>query len=320
MRYIISILLIIIAGCSTNPPDAYENEFTSVNVFINSDIIGAEIFVDNASSGKITPDTIALSEGTHKISLYKDGYAARDTVLNVQGSTVITVFLCLRESSELKMVLVSDFANVSCDPCVSSNKILHSLESGTYKNKIAVVKYATYWPCSYDPFYLSAKEECDARISFYNVMTAPTVWIDGIKKPVPTDSNKVKEAIEERLSGAPRFGIRVTKNINGDYLQANVKVTFIDTSGLNFSDLVLHVVAVESEIEFSSPPGSNGETKFYHVVRDMLPTHAGEALINSETEYQRGITCNSAWNKSKINVVAFIQNKITKEVYQTGIN
>ncbi len=320
MRYLIPILLIVIAGCQTNPPDAYETEFTTVNVFVNSDITGAEIFVDNAPSGKITPDTLALSEGMHKISLYKEGYSVSDTVLNVQGENIITVYLCLRECTESKIVLVSDFANVSCDPCVISNKIIHSLESGAYRNKIVVLKYSTYWPCSTDPFYLAAKQECDSRISFYNVMTAPTIWVDGIKKPVPTDSNKIKEAIDEQLSKTPRFGIRVTKNISGDNLQANVKVTFIDTAGLDFSNLVLHVVVVESEIEFSSPPGSNGETKFYHVVRDMLPAHDGEGLSKAETEYQRGTTCNAVWNKSKINVAAFIQNKATREVYQTGIN
>ncbi len=319
MRYLVSFLLILIAGCQTNPPDAFELNIPSAKVFINSDVSGAEIFADNVTSGKFTPDTLLLAYGQHKISLHKEGYAVKDTVINIQIPDFISLHFHLEQASVQKLVLIEDFANVSCNPCVISNNIIHSLNNYTFKNKIAVIKYATYWPGPNDPFYLAAKTECDSRIGYYNIIVAPTIWVDGLTKPVPSDSNKIKSAIDAQLAKTSRFGIEVSQNIIGEQLQANVKVSFIDTSGLNFNDLVLHTVLVESEIEFSTAPGSNGETKFYHVMRSMSPSPDGESLKNQAYEYQRGINCNPVWNKSKIKVVAFIQNKATKEIYQTGI-
>jgi hypothetical protein len=89
---------------------------------------------------------------------------------------------------------------------------------------------------------------------------------------------------------------------------------------LNFDDLVLQTVVVESEIEFSSPPGGNGETKFYHVMRSMLPSSDGEVIESFDKMYERSVICKPVWNKEKLHVIAFIQNKTTREVFQAGIN
>lgn len=221
-----------------------------------------------------------------------------------------------------KVVLLEDFANVSCVPCVTSNKIIESLTEVTYgRSKLVAVKFPTYFPAPNDLFYLAAKEICDTRIIYYNIFSAPTTIIDGTLKPISTDSNSVKSAIDTRLAVTPRFSINVEAALEGDYL-VDVNIKFIDTLSLNMSDLVIHTILTETDIEFEQAPGSNGETKFYDVTRLMLPSKDGipirQFIDQGELSFSFQDALLSSWNLEKLNFVVFIQNKNTKEVYQAG--
>jgi len=239
------------------------------------------------------------------------------------GNVVLTLKVDNTEhvTSANKVVIVEDFANVSCNPCVISNKILESLTEITYgRSKLVAVKFPTNFPAPNDLFYLAAKEICDARISYYSVFFAPTTVIDGIIKPVSTDSNSVKAAVDQRLQKDLKFRMYVSDNIIGTDYFTTITIKVLDAAGLDFPNLVLHTVITETDIEFSNPPGSNGETKFYDVTRVMLPSSSGESLssisLTEEVVFQRQTSINSNWIASKLNTVAFIQNVVTKEVYQ----
>ena len=215
-----------------------------------------------------------------------------------------------------KVVLLEDFANVSCDPCVISNRIIESLSSYTYgRSKLVVVKYPTNFPSASDPLYLANSEACDARINFYQILFAPTTIIDGIDRPISQDSISVKSAIDSRLSVAPRFEVEVNASLEGDYV-IDVLITPIDTLGINLNDIVIHSVITETDIEYEQAPGSNGEKIFYDVMRLMLPTHNGEPIRNlintGEISYEFEDALLSNWNLEHINSAIFIQNITTK--------
>jgi hypothetical protein len=221
-----------------------------------------------------------------------------------------------------KVVIIEDFANVSCNPCVTSNKIIENLTEVTYgRSKLVAVKFPTNFPAPNDLFYLAAKEICDARIGYYNVFFAPTTVIDGTLKPISTDSNSVKAAVDSRLAVAPRFNIKVSANLEGDYT-VNVDIKFIDTTSINMSDLVINTVLTETDIEFEQAPGSNGETKFYDVTRLMLPSKEGtpihQLVDQGELTFSFEDALLSSWNLEKLNFVIYIQDKSTKEIFQTG--
>jgi hypothetical protein len=244
--------------------------------------------------------------------------------LTPTGNVVLTLKVdnTVSVTSASKIVIIEDFANVSCNPCVISNKIIEALTEITYgRSKLVAVKFPTNFPAPNDLFYLAAKEICDARISYYNVFFAPTTIIDGILKPISTDSNSVKAAVDSRLSITPRFNINVGAILEGDY-SVNVDVKFIDTSSINMSDLVIHTVLTETDIEFEQAPGSNGETKFYDVTRLMLPSKDGtpirQLIDQGELTFTFEDALLSSWNLEKLNFVVYIQNKTTKEIFQTG--
>ncbi|HSW54944.1 MAG TPA: Omp28-related outer membrane protein [Ignavibacteriaceae bacterium] len=244
--------------------------------------------------------------------------------LTPTGNVVLTLKVdnTVNVTSASKVVIIEDFANVSCNPCVISNKIIEGLTEITYgRSKLVAVKFPTNFPAPNDLFYLAAKEICDARISYYNVFFAPTTVIDGILKPISTDSNSVKAAVDTRLAVTPRFNINVGAILEGDY-SVTVDVKFIDTSSINMSDLVIHTVLTETDIEFEQAPGSNGETKFYDVTRLMLPSKDGtpirQLIDQGELTFTFEDALLSSWNLEKLNFVIYIQNKTTKEIFQTG--
>jgi len=221
-----------------------------------------------------------------------------------------------------KVVLIEDFANVSCNPCVTSNKIIEKFSNETYgRSKLVVVKFPTNFPAPNDLFYLAAKPICDSRISYYNVFFAPTTVVDGILKPVSTDSISVMAAIDARLAVTPRFEVNVIASLEGDYV-IDVNVKFLDTTGLNMSDLIINTVITETNIEFEQPPGSNGETEFYDVTRLMLPSIDGtfirKLIDQGEISYEFKDALLSSWNLQNINAVVYIQDKNLKETFQTG--
>ncbi len=222
-----------------------------------------------------------------------------------------------------KVVLIEDFANVSCDPCVTSNKILESLTNVRFgSSKLVAVKFPTNFPSPNDPFYLAIPEICDARMMYYDIFFAPTTIVDGILYPVPTDSLSVIEKVEERLALSPQFGVEVTDSAAAGNYFINVTLEQINTTGLNLDEIVLHTIITETDIEFENPPGSNGETKFYDVVRSTLPTLSGESVANivqnGEISYEIDETLSTGWNMENVHTVVYLQNTVNKEVYQAG--
>lgn len=225
-------------------------------------------------------------------------------------------------SAASKVVLIEDFANVSCIPCVASNKVIEAVSNSYGPSKLAIVKFATNFPAQNDLFYLAAKEICDQRMSYYNIIAAPTTIIDGITRLYSlTDTTTLKTAVDAKLSVTSRFGIGTHANFEGDYV-VNVDVKFIDTSGINLNDFVIHTVLTETDIEFEQAPGSNGETKFYDVTRLMLPSKDGtpirQLIDQGELMYTFEDALLSSWNLEKLNFVVYVQNKATKEIFQTG--
>lgn len=262
------ILLLLIAGCNTNPP-------TSPDVTPTGNV-SLKLRIDNSAN-----------------------FFAAD-----------------------KVVILESFTNVGCYPCPITNRIIRQLSKETYgSSKLVVVKFPVNFPAQNDLFYLAAKEICDFRMVYYNVFYAPTIIIDGMLKPVASDSLSIKSAIDSRLTVNPRFSVNVNSSLEGDYT-VDIAIKIIDSSGINMNDLIINTAITEAEIEFQQPPGSNGETKFYDVIRLLLPSNNGislrQLIDESELLFEFEDVLIADWNPEKLNTVVYIQNTSTKEIYQTG--
>lgn len=219
-----------------------------------------------------------------------------------------------------RTVLLEDFANVSCVPCVTSNKIIQSILHSYGPDKVVSIKFPTNFPSPVDPFYLAAKGFCDFRMNYYHIISAPTIYLDGVLRPLPTDSNAVKQFLNDRIAVGSNFKIDVTKTINNGGLLINLDIKVKNKSTINIDELFLKCVIVESDVEFANPPGSNGETKFFDVLRVLFPSNDGVAFssLQNMQSFQYEDVIDTVWNINKLEIVTFIQNTGTKEIYQAG--
>lgn len=316
-------LLITITGCATNPPETVDEDFSTGRIFVSSNIPGAEIYLNGSFTGKLTPDTITSRIGLANLLLKKTGYIPSSLQVNVLKDSTIPVFVPLNASAIGKTVLLEEFSNVSCIPCVATNQILNKLHNSAFsKEQLIIVKYSSNFPSPQDPHYLHSKADFDGRLSYYFVISTPTIYVNGSTSPVPSDSNSIKNAITAELQTSSKFILQVSDTIHDGGLNITITVNNIDSSGLDFSRLTVHTLIIEDEITYTTPPGANGETTFKHVVRKMLPSKDGESLnaaniLNSKV-LTRSIALNPAWNVQQLRTIVFVQDKISKKIYQSA--
>lgn len=324
MRNILFVLFVIfLISCETNPPNSVVEETVYGLAVITSDIPGSQIYVDNVFTGKVTPDTIKAEVGEHDVHLVNGSSVTPVMKVLFEQSQIKSINIKFESASVKKIVLLEDFANVSCAPCVISNHAIEQLTKHTFgSSKVIAIKFATNFPSPNDPFYLANTTINDSRSSYYNILFAPTVIVDGILRPISTDSNSIKLKIETRLLIEPKFDLSVTAQLNGASYDAAITLEVLSLDQINKSDLVLRSYLIEREIEFTNPPGNNGETRFFNVCRSVLPSTEGENLssITSGNTYnfQRNFSTTSLKDVNSAAVVVFIQHKSTKEIFQAA--
>ena len=81
-------LSIFLASCDNSSNNPTAPTIDSGSIIVGSDPAGAQIFLDNSSTGKVTNDTLKnVSFGSHTITLKLDGY--RDTTVSASISSDI---------------------------------------------------------------------------------------------------------------------------------------------------------------------------------------------------------------------------------------
>ncbi|MBK7869126.1 MAG: PEGA domain-containing protein [Ignavibacteriales bacterium] len=329
IKVLIVLLLsvIILQGCKTSPPVDVESEATG-RVAVSGSPENAAILVDGVMSGNFLPDTLTLKSGTHSIRVEKDGYISEVKNVTVSKNSFAEEVFNLAPVTEKKLVLLEDFANVSCSPCVQSNLVIRSLMTGTYSSEqLLIIKYHVSYPSPQDLFYQANKTVIDKRAQFYNVFSTPTSYIDGKLKPISSDSTQIKQYVNQQLAASAKFRVTVKDSVGGGTIFAKAGLKVIDPAILTPSlsgNLILHVMAIQTETSFATPPGSNGETVFYDVVRGFFTgadgTPANFTYFGEELSFNLSIPVGNGWDMTKIKVVAFLQNKLTKEIYQAAFS
>jgi hypothetical protein len=101
IRYSFFILLILLffTACGIKQPEFIpETDIPTGSIFVNSNIIGARIFINSDSTGKTTPDTIYnIPVGAVVVRVFKDGYLiAPDSIsVDVNTDSIATAFFSL---------------------------------------------------------------------------------------------------------------------------------------------------------------------------------------------------------------------------------
>lgn len=232
---------------------------------------------------------------------------------------VAGLFLCLTADAQSKRyVLFEHFTQASCGPCAVQNPGFEEVVAQN-EGKYHHIAYHTSWP-GVDPMYNVNPDEVDTRVSYYTVSGVPDITMLGNMwngQPGGVSSAQIDVAA---ATGAP-IRLDVSFVDNGDDTHT-ASVVVHETGTLEGVNLNLRISVIERVIDYSSPPGSNGEVSFPNVFRLMpsstdgiayTPTGIGTSQTNEVT-----YNVNTAWNLDEIYVLAWLQDDSGKEVINSG--
>src|SRR4029079_550242 len=90
-------------------------------------------------------------------------------------------------------------------------------------------------------------------------------------------------------------------------------------SGSNWK---LRTAIIERNIDYGSPPGTNGEKHFPNVMRKILPNTSGDPITfaaqGNSVSFTYSYTEDAVWDMSEIAVVAFVQNDDNHAIENCG--
>ena len=221
-----------------------------------------------------------------------------------------------------RLVLLEEFTSSTCGPCVNANSNIHNWLLANPTTFTAIF-YHMSWPApGNDPMYLANTIDNNARRSYYGVNSVPWTVVDGNVFSNNWNAG-VLSIINNRVNIPSPFEIALQHSLsptNDEIFLTMVAKATDDVSG----NLVAHNVVIEKYVQFSSPPGTNGEKNFDHVMKVMLPTRNGTSLGGFESgdyviiETSWPFEPNQVYNINDLAAVGFIQNNTSKEIHQAA--
>jgi len=236
----------------------------------------------------------------------------------------MSVFAFINKAdSQNKKVLFEEFTNASCAPCALNNPALKAF-TDSKGDTIISIKYHTNFP-GFDPMYNLNPVQVEERRGGYYADVNAVPWLKGDGNMFPdiwpfTQAN-FDAAFNTRKVIVPPLTISITDiRIAGDSVETTVTVN--NTQNLPAGDYKLRIMGVEKVINYTTPPGNNGESTFEDVFRigvpDMngvqLPTAAGVYFVTFKYKIQ------PEWVDSNMVTTAFVQNDAAgKEVINCNV-
>ena len=217
-----------------------------------------------------------------------------------------------------RIPLFEHFTQASCGPCAVQNPVFQDNILKQYRPLINHVAYHTSWP-GVDPMNAHNPGEVAQRVNYYHVTGVPHMVLDGNVwegGPAGVRSSLVDAEIAR---GAP---IAVAVTLDKEQQPWEVQVTVTSVADVPSGDYRLFVEAVEENITYSSPPGSNGEKWFPNVFRKFLSASTGDPITLTAAGESQTFTYtvqpHTDWDVDSIYVLAFVQDYQTRTVLNSG--
>lgn len=191
-------------------------------------------------------------------------------------------------NAQQRLVLYEEFTGENCPPCASTNPPLDALmESGNNPTKILKIQYQSPIP-SAGPIYNAFTTVTDNRLAYYGVNFAPWGEMDGAIPPGMSGQQSpnhpgyvVQDPSTITTAGAVATPFTITissYSISGGNISATIGIESSQT--VSNTNLKLRAALVET-LNYTTPPGTNGETHFPNVVRQMYPSADGQTIASS---------------------------------------
>lgn len=290
---------------------------SAINSETLDEIIDANIFINDELISPNPPTTLLLAEGKYSVKLEKKEFVHLEENFNLTVDEPINYTANLIPGF-LTNALVEDFSNTSCIPCVEANIFLYEILDEDVTDRLFGIKYAVSWPQVTDPFFQANPSENATRYTYYQVLQAPTTYTNGNFSPNPLSKTDVLNSINAKQSIVSPLGIWVTSELNGSDLKVDANLKLIKSTAAD--DWRLLFVMIETYEDFEEPPGSNGETFFRDVMRDMQPDGKGLPItFEIGVEQNHSYTFDTSnFDVDELECVVFVQSQSTKEILQAA--
>jgi hypothetical protein len=213
-------------------------------------------------------------------------------------------------TKEKNLVIVEIGTGTGCGYCVGAALGADDLvENG---QPVAILEYHAY--NANDPFITAAS--LWRAGSYYSIASFPTTFFDGTLIYWGGDNSEsiyddYLPLVEQQMQVKTGIDIKLTPAVTGKNFDVTVTVDKEAPVMDNF--LELHIALTESDIPYEW----QSLDKIDFTVRDMLNDGHGTEidLINNETvTYTASFEIQPDWNMDNMEVVAFVQNKYSKEI------
>ncbi|HRP02813.1 MAG TPA: choice-of-anchor D domain-containing protein [Candidatus Kapabacteria bacterium] len=237
---------------------------------------------------------------------------------------VISLFSFSESFAAKRWVLIEEFTNASCGPCASQNPSFQNFLTSNLDNVIPII-FRTNFP-GRDIMYDRNTTMYDARRNYYSVDGVPVARTNGKMHPAsnnsyegaPGNTQGLQQEIAKYTSGTSPISITPAFTLNGNTMKINVNVATTEA----ISNKVLRTAVVEAYHKYAkNQAGTNGETEFYYIVREMLPTQNGVNIniaAGASNDYSYTYDIHPSVHAPLMYVVAFVQDDASKEVLQAG--
>ncbi len=178
-------------------------------------------------------------------------------------------------SQSQRLVMFEEFTQASCYYCGLDNPAFNALLDAN-SSKCTSIKYQTSWP-GYDPMNLQNPVDVAARVSYYNVSGVPDVIMDGTNEGTPPAVTQAMIDAEYAIPSPFTISMYQWLSTGNDTIFVNM---LGEATSAASGSLVAQIGVIEKHIHFTNPPGDNGETDFYNVMKKMVPTASGNCSVN----------------------------------------
>jgi hypothetical protein len=197
-------------------------------------------------------------------------------------SIILGMLAMSLSASSQRLVLFEEFTGENCGPCAGTNPTIDALMAQASNTvKIQAIKWQVAIPSAPTAtwsLYQTYSADPNTRRTYYSCNSAPFGYMDGLGlQGWGAASNNAAYLTQARINTANAvstpFVLGMNATWDGTFSNAVVTITVsTPTTGFTANGaLKLRVVMVEKQVNFATPPGSNGETQFNFPVRKAYP-------------------------------------------------
>lgn len=299
-----------------------------INYSLN-DTLFFSVPVENAKLPNFTQITIPNqmftlnSNGVYTFKLWLSNF---NNITNVHSDTISQQIEATDRTYFWKRTLLECFSSSTCSPCAKVNPYIKQAfenlqKDSATKEQIFILKYQVDVPSPGDPAYT---DEAKYRFSYYNANGVPKLFLNGKTYSVGEKWENLESDLRARISKewVEKTPFNIKASMDRKNSQYKVSIS-IENVGEYPNPVLLYLAFVEDSI--FHPAQTNGETKFYHVMRKLLPDAYGQNMLfksSGDTTIEFNYTFDMVkplifHGLNGVSALVYLQDNTTKEILQS---